>query len=98
MNLLSILTQTLDSTTLRQLMIVFFYEGERPRFDERPHQVKKQRIRRRELGSSLVIGRATLPVLGARSVQMTYHNIPLELLPPPIVDSYHLSEHSYAKH
>ena len=75
-----------------------FYEGERPHFDERPHKVKKQRIRRRELGSSLVFGRATLPVPGARSVRMTYHNLPLELPPPPTVDSHHLSEHSYAKH
>ena len=78
--------------------MIVFYEGERPHFDERSHKVKKQRIHRRELGSSLVFGRATLPVPGARSVRMTYHNLPLELPPPPTVDSRHLSEHSYAKH
>ena len=75
-----------------------FYEGERPSFDtpaESKRNPRKQRVRRRDQLSQLVYGRATLPIPGARSVRLQYHNVPIELPPPP---SYHpvLSDRSYA--
>ena len=74
-----------------------FYEGDRQRFDVPAKKgVKKQRVRKREQLAQLVCGRATLPVPGARSVRLQYHNIPVELPPPPCTHTPHL-EHSYAK-
>lgn len=74
-----------------------FYEGERPSFDvpaESKRNSRKQRVRKREQLSQLVFGRATLPAPGARSIRMQYHNVPIELPPPP--STHHvLSDHCY---
>ena len=56
---------------------------------------RKQRVRRRELVSSLTQGRVSMPTPGARSIRMEFHNVPLSLPPPPGAPSQHLSEHSY---
>lgn len=72
-----------------------FYEGERPHFDKKTtKKVRSARVRRREQPANLIIGRATLPQPGSRSTRMTFHNLPLELPPPPGTSS-HLSDHSY---
>ncbi len=75
-----------------------FYEGERPSFDE-PGKSKRnprhKRPRCMELLSTLAIGRASLPVPGSRSVRMQFHNLPIQMPPPP--DSHsHTSDHTYA--
>ena len=72
-----------------------FYEGERPTFDDPAKKtMKHKRVRRREQLSELVFGRVTLPTPGARSIRMKFHNLPVELPPPPTV--YHpLSDHNY---
>ena len=72
-----------------------FFEGERPGFDEPPTKRQSSgRSRRREQPGHLMIGRATLPQPGSRSTRMTFHNLPLELPPPPGTSS-HISDHTY---
>lgn len=75
-----------------------FYEGERPSFDQSAKSTRNprhQRPRRAELLSGMAHGRATLPVAGSRSVRMRFHNLPIEMPPPP--DSApHSSDHTYA--
>ena len=59
-----------------------FYEGERPSFDvpdKSKRNPRNQRVRTRGQLFQLVYGRATLPVPGARSVRMQYHNVPVEI-------------------
>ncbi len=46
---------------------------------------------------SLVPGCASLPVPGSRSTRMTFHNIPVDLPPPPASGQHHLCEHAYLK-
>ena len=63
-----------------------FYEGDRPSFDapgKSKSNPRNRRVRKREQLSQMVFGRATLPTPGARSVRMEYHNVPVELPPPP---------------
>ena len=73
-----------------------FYEGERPTFDVAAKKKPKQkRVRTREQLSELVFCRATLPIPGARSVRMEFHNLPVELPPPPTVH-HPLSDHTYS--
>ena len=66
-----------------------FYEGERPDFDE-PSKRKSsrnsrhQRVRRIEQPSHLVFGRATFATPGAKSVRTQFHNLPVDLPPPPL--------------
>ena len=43
----------------------------------------KQRVRTREQPGNLAIGRATLIKTGAKSIRREYHNLPLDLPPPP---------------
>ena len=73
-----------------------FMEGERPDFDEKPTKEKAAivRVRRREKPSSLVYGLATFPQPAAQSVRVKFHNIPLEVPPPPGKQS-HVIDHSY---
>ena len=75
-----------------------FYEGERPGFNT-PQEVTAstrnshhKRVKRSETLVDQVVGRCTLPTPGARSVRMKYHNVPIEVPPPP----NHSSDHSYA--
>ena len=75
-----------------------FYEGPMPDFSQFqwPKQNSRhQRVRRWEQPLSLMTGRASLVTPSACSIRMTYHNVPLELPPPPGSVQQHLSEHSY---
>lgn len=73
-----------------------FYECERPGFNE-PSMSKNprgsMRVRRSESLVGQAPGRTTLPVPGAKSVRLTYHNVPVEIPPPP--GTSHLAEHTY---
>ena len=77
-----------------------FYEGPRPDFDQPAKSVRNprhQRIPRKDRLGLLVSGRATMPVTGSISTRMRYHNVPVELPPPP---SHSVSlpsiDHTYA--
>ena len=80
-----------------------FFEGERPNFNifQKPKSnPRHQRVRLREHPGNLVSGRATLVQSGAKSIRRQFHNIPVELPPPPtssINPNQHAGEHSYAK-
>lgn len=76
-----------------------FYEGERPSFDEpgvSRRNPREQRPRRSELVSTMVSGRATLPVPGSKSIRMQFHNLPIEMPPPPGTEPS-TADHNYAK-
>ena len=75
----------------------WFYEGERPSFDISASSKRnpRKRVRQKELLSQLVYGRVSLPTPGARSIRMQYHNVPIDLPPPPTTHNP-LLEHSYA--
>ena len=51
------------------------------------------RVRGRESLVGQAAGRTTLPNPGAQSVRLTYHNIPVEMPPPP--NARLMAEHSY---
>lgn len=75
-----------------------FYEGERPHFDEHAtKKIKNIRLRAREQPANLMFGRATVPTPGARSTRMQFHNLPLDLPPPPGTGQQHVFEHSYSR-
>ena len=63
-----------------------FYEGPMPdfsQFQQPKRNPKHQHVWRREQPSSLITGCALLATPRACSIKMTYHNVPLELPPPP---------------
>ena len=71
-----------------------FYEGAMPDFSQpapRPRKVRRP-PRRELLGES---DRVTLSVRGASSIRATFHNVPVDLPPPPGTANLFLSEHSY---
>ena len=69
-----------------------FYEGDLERPDlSKPRNVH---IARRELLAGGLGGRITMVQHGARSIRSQYHNLPVELPPPPGMSS-HIVEHSY---
>ena len=73
-----------------------YYEGPLPDFDQPPKKkVKKQRVPRREQPAAFGPRRATMPVRGSLSVRPKFHNLPLELPPPPNTPFVSF-EHSYA--
>ena len=75
-----------------------FYEGKMPSFNQAPAKPKTaRRPPRRELMGS-VGRRVSLPVRGSLSVRATFHNVPVDIPPPPSVSSNEriLSKHSYA--
>ena len=82
-----------------------FYEGERPNFDESSKKrssrnPRHQRVRRIEQPSHLMFGRATFATPGAKSVRTQFHNLPVDLPPPPLPKGAHHDirvEHSYSK-
>ena len=76
-----------------------FYEGPLPDFSEPPTKTlrKSGRVPRREQPAAFVPRRATMPVRGSLSVRPQFHNLPLELPPPP-TGPVHVIEHSYAQH
>ena len=75
-----------------------YYEGPRPSFSQPSSQQSKreQRPRRIEQPGNLVHGRATLAIPGARSLRMQFHNVPVDVPPPPSsLKQIHELEHSY---
>ena len=77
-----------------------FYEGERDDFDTytRPRSnPRQQRVRTREQPGNLAVGRATMIKPGAKSIRRQYHNLPVELPPPPTatIQEVIASEHTY---
>ena len=72
-----------------------FYEGAMPEFSVPAAKPRKlRRAPQRELlGAS---HRVTLAVRGSGSIRATFHNIPVDLPPPPSSTSQFISEHSYA--
>ena len=78
-----------------------FLEGPRPSFNEpstthSQHNPRQQHSRRIEQPGKLVHGRTSLAVPGARSVRMQFHNIPVDVPPPPSsLKQIHEIEHSY---
>ena len=71
-----------------------FYEGELPDFSQSTSKPRKERIARRELLTSNIGGRVTMAQHGASSIRTQYHNVPVELPPPPNVPG-HITDHSY---
>ena len=77
-----------------------FFEGDRQSFDKYVKPVsnpREQRVRRREQPGNLAVGRATLIKAGAKSIRRQFHNLPVELPPPPgaTLDEVVASEHTY---
>ena len=62
-----------------------FQEGPLPEFDKpRTKEKRKGRnIPRREQSSAFAPRRATMPVRGSLSTRVQFHNLPIELPPPP---------------
>lgn len=75
-----------------------FYEGDMPAFDQPSEKPKRpKRVPRREQARADVSGRVTMAIRGDRSIRTTFHNLPVELPPPPTQNqSIVLSEHAYA--
>ena len=76
-----------------------FFEGMRPEFDKKQaskQNPRNQRPRRYECPSSTG-GRVALPTPGARSIRMTFHNVPIEIPPLPSAPYQPSTEHSYSK-
>ena len=71
-----------------------FFEGDRPDFSQPTGRVHEHHSSRRELLTSNIGGRASLAQHGATSIRTQYHNVPVELPPPPSM-STHIDEHSY---
>lgn len=72
-----------------------YYEGSLPCFDipsSKPQTKKK--VPRREQPNAFAPRRATMPVRGSLAVRPKFHNLPLELPPPP-GGSVHLLDHTY---
>ena len=73
-----------------------YYEGPHPEFDKPSKKAKDKRVPRKEQLSAFAPRRATMPVRGSLSVRPKFHNVPLELPPPPSGPVF-LFEHSYAQ-
>ena len=59
-----------------------FDESERPHFNQ-PSNSSSKRMERRVPRRERLSGRASLPVRGSQHIRAKFHNIPLELPPPP---------------
>ena len=73
-----------------------FYEGEMPDFNTKPNNTPRdKRLRQRELlGAN---NRVTLSVHNSASMTK-FHNLPIDLPPPPGQHNYLSDEHSYFIH
>ena len=75
-----------------------FYEGDKPGFNEQSTKASRNprhmRVKRAESLAGHTTGRTTLPTPGVRSVRLTYHNIPVEIPPPP-TKLPHETDHAY---
>ena len=76
-----------------------FYEGEMLDFSHPADKPKQRRVARRELVSGGIGGRFSMVQRGAGSIRTQYHNVAVELPPPPSVQAsqHTTTEHSYAK-
>lgn len=75
-----------------------YYEGDMPDFSEKPQKPKKtRRAPRREL-LGYTGHRVSLPVRGNVSLRAEFHNVPVDLPPPPdaSIATRIVSEHAYA--
>lgn len=74
-----------------------YYEGPLPTFDiiSQKKRRKNKRAPRREQPAAFAPRRATMPVRGSLAVRPQFHNVPVELPPPPSCP-VHIGEHSYA--
>ena len=73
-----------------------YYEGPLPDFNQPGERRRKaRRVPRREQPAAFAPRRATMPVRGSLSVRPKFHNLPLELPPPPS-GAVHVFEHSYS--
>ena len=72
-----------------------FYEGETPDFSVPSSKPRKlRRAPQRELlGTSHQV---TFSVRGASSIRASFHNLPIDLPPPPGTANQFMFEHSYA--
>ena len=76
-----------------------FHEGEMPSFDKfikSTSNPRHQRIHKAEQPGNLALGRATLIKAGTKSVRRQFHQLSVELPPPPTVNPNVTIEHSYA--
>ena len=71
-----------------------FFEGDPPDFSKPSDRPCALRVARRELMAGNLGGRASLVQRGATSIRTQFHNVPVELPPPPSVPA-HVSDHSY---
>ena len=74
-----------------------FFEGDRPDFSMAADKPQKEHIYRRELLSGKIGGRVSMAQHKATSIRTKYHNVPVELLPPPSMP-VHVTDHAYSKH
>ena len=76
-----------------------FSEGQLLNFSDAPKKPRQQYASRRELLTHNIGGRVTLVQRGATSIRTQYHNVPVELPPPPGASlQRHITEHSYSTH
>ena len=71
-----------------------FFEGDLPDFSVPSNKQRKEHVARRELMTSRIGGRVSMAQHGASSIRTQYHNVPVDLPPPPNI-SAHLIDHSY---
>ena len=75
-----------------------FFEGPRASFDDprtsTSRNPRHQLVRRKEQLGLLAPGRVTMATSGALSTRTIFHNVPVELPPPP--NASVINEHSYA--
>ena len=71
-----------------------FFEGDRPDFSKLSDTPRDLRVAQRELMAGNRGGRVSLVQRGVTSIRAQFHNVPVELPPPPSLPS-HVSDHSY---
>ena len=87
-------------------LTIYYYTSAHLRYFKCPHcldfdkapakQQKEKSVPRREQLAAFVPRRATMPVKGSLVVRSKFHNVPLDLPPPP-TRPIALYEHSYAQ-
>ena len=86
------------SLIITTLHLMTDFEGDRPGFNEPATKASRNprhmQAKQAESLAGHTAGRATLPIPGARSVRLTYHNIPVEIPPPPTMPPHEM-DHAY---
>ena len=70
------------------------FEGDHPDFSKLSDRPRDLRVAQRELMVGNRGGRVSLVQRGATSIRAQFHNVPVELPPPPSLPS-HASDHCY---